>query len=54
MSEFGVALRLRSVTVRRHAGAAAEGVPELARRAIGNLLERMNAELLHAHGPDAR
>lgn len=34
LSEFGVVLPLRSVTVRRQAAAAAEGLPELARRAI--------------------
>ena len=41
LSEFGVVLPLRSVTVRRHAAAAAEGLPELARRAIGDLLEQL-------------
>ena len=41
LSEFGVVLPLRSVTVRRQAAAAAEGVPELARRAIGDLLEQL-------------
>jgi transposase len=37
MSEFGVVLPLRSVTVRRQAAQAAEGLPELARRAIDDL-----------------
>jgi len=32
---------LRSVTVRRQAAAAAEALPELARRAIGDLLEQL-------------
>ena len=41
LSEFGVVLPLRSVTVRRQAAQAAEGVPELARRAIGDLLEQL-------------
>ena len=41
MSEFGVVLPLRSVTVRRQAAAAAEVLPELARRAIGDLLEHL-------------
>jgi len=41
LSEFGVVLALRSVTVRRQAAAAAEGLPELARRAIGDLLEQL-------------
>ncbi|MGA7983759.1 MAG: IS110 family transposase [Burkholderiales bacterium] len=41
LSEFGVVLPLRSVTVRRQATAAAEGLPELAQRAIGDLLEQM-------------
>jgi len=43
MSEFGVILPLRSVTVRRQAAAAAEALPELARRVIGDLLEQMRA-----------
>jgi len=34
-------LPLRSVTVRRQAAAAAEKLPELARRAIGDLLEQL-------------
>ena len=37
MSEFRVALALRSVTVRRQAAAAAEALPELARRAVADL-----------------
>lgn len=41
MSEFGVVLPLRSITVRRQASAGAEGLPELARRAVGNLLEQL-------------
>src|SRR3970040_2376055 len=41
LSEFGVVLPLRSITVRRQAAAAAEGLPELARRAIADLLEQL-------------
>src|SRR3972149_4505139 len=41
MSEFGVVLPLRSITVRRQAAVAAEGLPDLARRAIGDLLEQL-------------
>lgn len=41
MAEFGVLLPLRSVTVRRQAAAAAESLPDLARRAIGDLLEQL-------------
>jgi transposase len=41
LSEFGVVLPLRSVTVRRQAAQAAEGLPELARRAISDLLEQL-------------
>jgi transposase len=41
LSEFGVVLPLRSVTVRRQAAGAAEGLPELARRAIADLLEQL-------------
>jgi transposase len=41
LSEFGVVLPLRSVTVRRQAAAAAEVLPELARRAIVDLLEQL-------------
>ena len=43
MSEFGVVLPLRSVTVRRQAAAAAEALPELAKRVIGDLLEQLRA-----------
>jgi transposase len=41
LSEFGVVLPLRATTVRRQASAAAEGLPELARRALGDLLEHL-------------
>ncbi len=41
MSEFGVVLPLRSITVRRQAATAAENLPELARRAIGDLLDQL-------------
>ena len=41
MSEFGVVLPLRSVTVRRQAAAAAEVLPEIARRVIGDLLDHL-------------
>ena len=41
MTEFGVVLPQRSVTVRRQAAAAAENLPELARRAIGDLLDEL-------------
>ena len=41
LSEFGVVLPLRSVTVRRQAAQAAEALPELARRAIGDLLQQL-------------
>jgi len=41
LSEFGVVLPLRSVTVRRQAAQAAETLPQLARRAIGDLLEQL-------------
>ena len=41
LCEFGVVLPLRSVTVRRQAAQAAEGLPELARRAIADLLEQL-------------
>src|SRR5258706_10582260 len=41
LSEFGVVLALRSVTVRRQAAQAAESLPELARRAIGDLLAQL-------------
>lgn len=41
MSEFGVVLPLRSVTVRRQAAEAAEALPGLARRAINDLLDQL-------------
>lgn len=41
MAEFGVVLAPRSVTVRREAAGAAEVLPELARAAIGDLLEQL-------------
>ena len=41
MSEFGVVMPLRSVTVRRHAAQAAETLPELARRAVADLLAQL-------------
>jgi transposase len=41
MVEFGVVLPLRSVTVRRQAAAAAESLPELARRMVGDLLQHL-------------
>ena len=41
MSEFGVVMPLRSVTVRRQAAAAAEGLPGLARAAVVDLLEQL-------------
>lgn len=41
LCEFGVVLALRSVTVRRQAAQAAETLPELARRAIADLLEQL-------------
>src|SRR5258708_92163 len=41
LSEFGVVLPLRSVTVRRQAAQAAEALPELPRRAIGDLLAQL-------------
>lgn len=41
LAEFGVVLPLRSVSVRRQAAHAAEVVPQLARRAIGDLLEQL-------------
>jgi len=43
LCEFGVVLPLRSVTVRRQAAQAAENLPELARRAIGDLLEQLRS-----------
>jgi transposase len=41
LTEFGVVLPLRSITVRRQAAAAAENLPALAQRAIGDLLEQL-------------
>ena len=41
MSEFGVVLPLRSITVRRQAEEAAEQLPALARRAINDLLDQL-------------
>lgn len=41
LTEFGVVLPLRSITVRRQAAAAAERLPELARRGITDLLEQL-------------
>jgi transposase len=41
MSEFGVVLPLRSVTVRRQAASAAEALPDLAKGAIADLLEQL-------------
>ncbi len=41
IAEIGVVLPLRSITVRRQAAAAAESLPELAKRAIGDLLEQL-------------
>ncbi|HKA46084.1 MAG TPA: IS110 family transposase [Burkholderiales bacterium] len=41
LSEFGVVLPLRSVTVRRQAAQAAEALPELARGAIADLLTQL-------------
>jgi transposase len=43
LTEFGVVLPLRAVTVRREATVAAEALPELARCAIGDLLEQLRA-----------
>src|SRR6266850_774862 len=53
LCEFGVVLPLRSVTVRRQAAAAAEKLPELARRAIGDLLEQLRVldERIRGIGP---
>ena len=42
LSEFGLVLALRSVTVRRQAAQAAEALPELARGAIADLLEQLH------------
>jgi transposase len=41
LSEFGVVLALGSETVRRQAAQAAEALPELARRAVWDLLEQL-------------
>lgn len=41
LSEFGVVLPLRTVNVRRQAAQAAEELPQLARGAIGDLLEQL-------------
>jgi hypothetical protein len=41
LSEFGVVLPLRSVTVRRQASHAAQALPELARSGIGELLDEL-------------
>jgi transposase len=41
MAEFGVVLPLRAVTVRRQAREAAEALPGLARRMVGELLEQL-------------
>jgi len=41
MTEFGVVLPLRSVTVRRQAAQAAEALPEIARRSVHDLLEHL-------------
>src|SRR3989442_11429829 len=43
LTEFGVVLPLRSVTVRRQAAQAAENLPDLARRAIGDLLDELRS-----------
>jgi transposase len=51
LAEFGVVLALRSKTVRRDAAAASEHLPELVRRAIGELLEhlRLLDQRIQAH-----
>jgi transposase len=41
MAEFGVVLPLRAVTLRRQAREAAEALPGLARRMVGELLEQL-------------
>jgi transposase len=41
MAEFGVVLPLRSVTVRRQAAGAAESLPTLTKRLVGDLLEQL-------------
>src|SRR6266436_8607783 len=43
LCEFGVVLPLRSKTVRRQAAQAAENLPDLARRAIGDLLDELRS-----------
>lgn len=43
LCEFGVVLPLRSVTVRRQAAQAAENLPELVRRVIGDLLDELRS-----------
>src|SRR6266849_5686010 len=43
LCEFGVVLPLRSVSVRRQAAQAAENLPDLARRAIGDLLGELRS-----------
>ena len=52
MSEFGVVLPLRSITVRRQAAEAAEGLPALARRAIGDLLDQLRVLVERIGGYD--
>ena len=42
LSEFGVVLALKAQTVRREAGAALEGLPGYAQRAIGDLLSHLH------------
>jgi transposase len=54
MTEFGVVLPLRSVTVRREASRAAEALPELAREAIGDLLEQLRGLDERIEGYDDR
>jgi transposase len=54
MSEFGVVMPLRSVTVRRQAAQAAEALPELARGAIGDLLEQLRLLDVRIEAYDAR
>jgi transposase len=54
LSEFGVVMPLRSVTVRRQAAQAAEGLPELARGAIADLLEQLRALDERIEGYDAQ
>src|SRR5258708_4956089 len=52
LCEFGVVLPLRSVTVRRQAAQAAENLPDLARRAIGDLLDELRSLDEHVGGYD--